>query len=101
MKDQPQKLIKKPKLKLQEEIAKKKNKLQNNTKDKMETDAMKDPPEKPKKTEKLTLQVKVNELVKLAQKKDAHLTVVLDVLKVISLRVKADVLKVDAVEENA
>ena len=76
-------------------------KLKSKMKDKMETDAMKNPPQKPKKTLKLTFQVKVDELVKLAQKKEAHLTVVLDVLKVIALRVKADVLKVDAVEENA
>jgi hypothetical protein len=101
MKNPPQKRKKKTKLKVQEEIAKKKNKLQNKTKDKMETDAMKNPPQKPKKTLKLTFQVKVDELVKLAQKKEAHLTVVLDVLKVIALRVKADLLKVDAVEENA
>ena len=75
--------------------------LQSKTKDKMETDAKKDPQQKPKKTEKLTFQVKVDELVKLAQKKEAHLAVVLDVQKLIALRVKADVLKVDKVEEDA
>ena len=84
--------------------------LQSKTKNKMETEAMKDPPQKPKKTEKLTFQVKVDELVKLAQKKEAHLTVVLDVLKLIvvldvlklfALRVKADMLKFDKVEEDA
>ena len=123
--------------------------LQSKTKNKMETEAMKDPPQKPKKTEKLTFQVKVDELVKLAQKKEAHLAVVLDVLnppqkpkktekltfqvkvdelvklaqkkeahltvvldvlklivvldvlKLFALRVKADMLKFDKVEEDA
>ena len=49
----------------------------------------------------MTLLVKVDELVKLAQKQEANLSVVLDVLKVIALRVEAEVLKVDAVEDNA
>jgi hypothetical protein len=49
----------------------------------------------------LTLLVKVDELVKLAQKQEANLSVVLDVLKVIALRVEAEVLKVDVVEDNA
>ena len=49
----------------------------------------------------MTLLVKVDELVKLAQKQEANLSVVLDVLKVIALRVEAEVLKVDVVEDNA